>query len=376
MVLVHFVWNFIGVSSVKLGSFHRRKKVFIKDFKIFMMMVLFFRFKKTVFETKKIKNILIMRDNNKLGDMIIFTPLFRECHRLGLDVSVVTGDVCAELLKENKNIKHIFVCKEHFFNMFFLALKLRKKKYDLIIDPLNEVHSYRSIMMMQVINPKHILGFNKEGKYKTYDISLSEDLSLNRHTSERIKSILQKINPDIDLDKIDLSYELPIPSDVDNTVKQYLERFNGKKTVLLNPFGALKTRKFSAAKINSIVDIIKKKIANPVIIISGLESEIKDIEIDGVEKTPFTRYIHATSLVKQVDYIVSVDTSIVHAATAFNKPIVAFYPMSKARVNSQPLTWGPNSEHAIQVLSDTRNVEDIPDDIIKYAIENMISMRS
>lgn len=341
-----------------------------------MMMVLFFRFKKTVFETKKIKNILIMRDNNKLGDMIIFTPLFRECHRLGLDVSVVTGDVCAELLKENKNIKHICVCKEHFFNMFFLALKLRKEKYDLIIDPLNEVHSYRSIMMMQVINPKHILGFNKEGKYKTYDISLSEDLSLNRHTSERIKSILQKINPDIDLDKIDLSYELPIPSDVDNTVKQYLERFNGKTTVLLNPFGALKTRKFSAAKINSIVDIIKKKIANPVIIISGLESEIKDIEIDGVEKTPFTRYIHATSLVKQVDYIVSVDTSIVHAATAFNKPIVAFYPMSKTRVNSQPLTWGPNSEHAIQVLSDTRNVEDIPDDIIKYAIENMISMRS
>lgn len=361
---------------MKLGSFHRRKKAFIKDFKIFMMMVLFFRFKKRNFETSEIKNILIMRDNNKLGDMIIFTPLFRECHRLGLEVSVVTGAVCAELIKENKNIKHIFVCKEKFFNMFSLALKLRKKKYDLVIDPLNEVHSYRSIMMMQVINPKHILGFNKAGKYKTYDISLPEDLSLNRYTSERTKSILRLLKPNIDLDEVDMSYDLPIPKDADAIVRQYLERFSGRTTVLLNPFGALKTRKFSTAKINAIVDIIKQKIENPVIIISGLESEIKHIEIDGVEKTPFTRYIHATSLVKQVDYIVSVDTSIVHAATAFNKPIVAFYPMSKTQINSQPSTWGPNSEYAIQILSDTRNVEDIPDDKIKCAIENMLSMRN
>lgn len=173
-----------------------------------------------------------------------------------------------------------------------------------------------------------------------------------------------------------MSYDLPIPKDADAIVRQYLERFSGRTTVLLNPFGALKTRKFSTAKINAIVDIIKQKIENPVIIISGLESEIKHIEIDGVEKTPFTRYIHATSLVKQVDYIVSVDTSIVHAATAFNKPIVAFYPMSKTQINSQPSTWGPNSEYAIQILSDTRNVEDIPDDKIKCAIENMLSMRN
>lgn len=231
-------------------------------------------------------------------------------------------------------------------------------------------------MMMQVINPKHILGFNKAGKYKTYDISLPEDLSLNRHTSERTKSILRLLKPNIDLDEVDMSYDLPIPKDADAIVRQYLERFSGRTTVLLNPFGALKTRKFSTAKINAIVDIIKQKIENPVIIISGLESEIKHIEIDGVEKTPFTRYIHATSLVKQVDYIVSVDTSIVHAATAFNKPIVAFYPMSKTQINSQPSTWGPNSEYAIQILSDTRNVEDIPDDKIKCAIENMLSMRN
>lgn len=92
---------------------------------------------------------------------------------------------------------------------------------------------------------------------------------------KKLNQFCKKINPDIDLDKIDMSYELPIPSDVDNTVKQYLERFNGKTTVLLNPLGALKTRKFSSAKINSIVDIIKKKIANPVIIFLVLSQKLR-----------------------------------------------------------------------------------------------------
>ena len=57
--------------------------------------------------------------------------------------------------------------------------------------------------------------------------------------------------------------------------------------------------------------------------------------------------LDSASLIKYADYVITPDTSIIHIASAYNKPIIAVYPPNGGTYGVDHLVWGPTSEKQV-----------------------------
>lgn len=92
-------------------------------------------------EKEQVKNILVIRPNHRLGNLLLVTPLLQEVETIFPDSKIdifVKGSLAPIVLKEYKNIDRIIALpKEHFRKLpsyLYSWCKLRKRKYDLVLN--------------------------------------------------------------------------------------------------------------------------------------------------------------------------------------------------------------------------------------------------
>ena len=80
------------------------------------------------------KKVLIIRVG-AIGDVVETTGLLRALKKAGYTVDYLTGKVPAQLLQYDSAINNLFVFeKKDYPYIFKLGLKLRKEKYDVILN--------------------------------------------------------------------------------------------------------------------------------------------------------------------------------------------------------------------------------------------------
>ena len=106
--------------------------------------------------------------------------------------------------------------------------ELANNKYDVVIDPsLFDIPVHRMLLLRQ-IKPRVVLGFNKWPSINHYTRSLI--LTEKTGTSAKTFSIIADY---LQLDKKYLhSYDLHIPQDVNQQVREYLAALNGRNVVI------------------------------------------------------------------------------------------------------------------------------------------------
>jgi len=89
----------------------------------------------------KIKRILIIRPNHRLGNMLLITPLVQEVSEIFPDASIdlfVKGKVATILFKNYSNVENYIILPKKHFKKLFNYLKgwaaILTKKYDLVIN--------------------------------------------------------------------------------------------------------------------------------------------------------------------------------------------------------------------------------------------------
>ena len=90
---------------------------------------LFTRKKNNVFDLKNVKTVLVMR-YDRIGDMIVSTPIFRELkkHNQDIEITVLASKNNQDIIKHNPYISEIFInYKNNLLQDFFTLLKLRRK---------------------------------------------------------------------------------------------------------------------------------------------------------------------------------------------------------------------------------------------------------
>lgn len=92
--------------------------------------------------TNGIYRILVCRPNHRLGNMILVTPLIAELERLykGAEIDIIAeGDAATDVFKTFSSVRNIYCLPRRGFKhpLSFLSkiLKIRKTRYDLIVDP-------------------------------------------------------------------------------------------------------------------------------------------------------------------------------------------------------------------------------------------------
>jgi ADP-heptose:LPS heptosyltransferase len=128
-------------------------------------------------------------------------------------------------------------------------------------------------------------------------------------------------------------YDLFCTNSQIQVAKNFITKFHGKFLIGINLEGAVKGKRIRNTELEQICRGVKQENIDIQIIIltspknhQAVSKLVKDMDLNYVAVGFKTRTIlDVAGLIKHLDLIISPDTSIVHIASAFNKPIVSIH---------------------------------------------------
>lgn len=342
--------NFLRNQKVKIARLLWDKKEKVKIIK------------ENLIEKNRIDSIIIMRDDGKIGDMVVSSFIYREIKKQypNIKIGVVTRKGAADIIKDNCYVDKIYEYKKDSSYLKNLANEIAKEKYDLLIDT-STILREKQIMFINKCDCKINLGVDKEG-WQLFDISVPEEK--NSHITKRFINILEVLG----IKEIQSNYDIQIS---DETIKSVKEKIleeeivnpNEKKRFILNPYTASKHRNFNRKNIEKIIEILLKHRENEIYLLGHGENKKEVLEIKEKIKDKRVHYIEldgiqeVIALIKNCEMVISPDTSIVHIGVGLDKKVIAIY--REDIVGNNSILWGPNSDKAIQIFSKENKDDDI-----------------
>ncbi len=319
--------------------------------------------KENLIEKNGIDSIIIMRDDGKIGDMVVSSFIYREIKKQypNIKIGVVTRKGATDIIKDNHYVDKIYEYKKDSSYLKNLANEIAKEKYDLLIDT-STILREKQIMFINKCDCKINLGVDKEG-WQLFDISVPEEK--NSHITKRFINILEVLG----IKEIQSNYDILISDEAIKSVKEKILEEEGiinpneKKRVILNPYTASKHRNFNRKNIEKIIEILLKYRENEIYLLGHGENKKEILEIKEKIKNKRVHYIELNgiqeviALIKNCELIISPDTSIVHIGVGLDKKVIAIY--REDIVGNNSILWGPNSDKAIQIFSKENKDDDI-----------------
>jgi ADP-heptose:LPS heptosyltransferase len=305
-------------------------------------------------------NILIVQIG-KLGDMILTTPLFREIKKLfpASKLTVLASERNYEIVQADANVDSVLIYPGNLFKRLALFIKLKFLKFGLWIDTKNE-YSKTSALLVKLNKPSRSLGFNFNEK--VFSVSLSN--YSGTHAVDINLSPLKYFNSNFEF----------LRKPVLNTDKQYylnIEKyitFSGKKA-LFNISAGNKIRHWETRKWISLALMLSNfEQEYRVFVISdtadeGIADEIvreaANVNIISLKLGLFEKF----ALISKMDVVISPDTSIIHAASAFNVPVIGLYTNVEwntrkfAPLSDKHIVLASNSENSINSIGENEVFE-------------------
>ena len=324
-------------------------------------------------EDNNINSILFLRYDGKIGDMIVNTLMFREIKKNypTIKIGVVARGSAIDIIKDNPNVDKIYEYEKDRKKIKKLAEQINQEKYDLLID-FSEMLRVNQMMLINLCGARINLGLDRDD-WDLFDISVQskKDFKWNDHITKRYLAYLKKIG--LREDKVDLSYNIFIKNE--DKYKSFLKNIKEDKRIVLNPYGASKHKSFSLETLEKIISYLKN--LNIAVILIYFGDKYKELEI--LKEKHSNLYIpeeiktilDTASLIKNCDYVITPDTSIVHVTSAFNKRIISVYPPKGGNFGVDHLVWFPKSDYSRVIFCKDKQSSYDEIDINTFNMEEM-----
>ena len=282
-------------------------------------------------EFNKIKKLLFLRYDGKIGDYIVTSWIYREIkkQRPDIEIDIVGISKNEKLFLNNKNVNRFYKLKKSKKPfMYFLAKKLRAENYDVIIDPTEHLRK-RDIFFIKNIKAKVVFGYDKE------EINIfNKNIGNN---SKRMKEVYAEILEQLGFSNLNMDYEIPLNKEAEEKVDKYLEKKKIDNYIVVNFFGAAKNKKINNENAIKLIDVLHMKYKDKKIIIldspsdrKALDNILKNVlDNERVYFYPNSTIFEAIEIIKKSILVVSPDTAIIHIADGFDKKVISFYKNEK-----------------------------------------------
>ena len=282
-------------------------------------------------EFNKIKKLLFLRYDGKIGDYIITSWIYREIkkQRPDIEIDIVGISKNEKLFLNNKNVNRFYKLKKSKKPfMYFLAKKLRAENYDVIIDPTEHLRK-RDIFFIKNIKAKVVFGYDKE-EINIFDKNIGNN-------SKRMKEVYAEILEQLGFSNLNMDYEIPLDKEAEEKVDKYLEKKKIDNYIVVNFFGAAKNKKINNENAIKLIDVLHMKYKDKKIIIldspsdrKALDNILKNVlDNERVYFYPNSTIFEAIEIIKKSILVVSPDTAIIHIADGFDKKIISLYKNEK-----------------------------------------------
>ncbi|MCL2888511.1 MAG: hypothetical protein FWF35_04365 [Elusimicrobia bacterium] len=275
------------------------------------------------FDVKDAKSVLV-RSWSGIGDSIVMAAAVRELkkNRPDINVCVVQRSRSRDVFKDNPYIDKVYPYT------FYHFLKLRNKA-DVYIDARDHMNA-GNFLFYRVLNPKKVITGPRYSKYdvKMTDFSYYKDYKPADNAGRHIYDVMLDYFSGFNLKTEKRKYDLYVAEKDLKTALAFWKK--GQKRVLLNICGSAKI--LDAPSVISVINDVQSHFNDLDIVIPYDEkTKEKSLALCGENGIQNARLSYKTTvkelfaLVKSADIIISVDTGIVHIASAFDKNMVAFY---------------------------------------------------
>ncbi|ALB64580.1 lipopolysaccharide 1,2-N-acetylglucosaminetransferase [Cronobacter condimenti 1330] len=347
-----------------IKKFTRKKNAFFRLIK-FNLINLRYRKKppRKVLVPESIKKILLLRLDDKIGDMVVATGCAKALANHGYQVSILTGPCCKQILTGADYLHNIYLYRPR------MPLdEIKNAQFDAVID-FDDVVSYERFNLLANLGTKNVIGFNKDS-YKLFDYSI-RFFDANKHITERYKAVLSLFN--INHDNYD--YHIPVDQQEYDKLRLILcDKPTDTRYVAINPFTGSEDKDFSRAQVIGLISALHEQAFPVTIIMIGQSEKIASLALENVISLENSTISSAVAIVRYCDLIITPDTSIVHIARALDKPLLAVYNKRKLKDTGLPgyKIWAPHYAKAQQIICDTDYISDMPIDALLPLIKGQL----
>jgi ADP-heptose:LPS heptosyltransferase len=328
-----------------------------------------------LFDIKDSKSVLILK-YDRIGDMIVSTPIFRELKIAypNISISVLASKENRDVIKYNPYVDKIYTnYKNQIFNDLPTLLKLRKKNFDVCIELDHSVITH-AILRLKILNPKKIISIHKDGRYgvKGSDLKIY-DYFTKKDTKSHFGKIWLETLIFFGISPSSYSYDLFLGDIEKEKAKNFVISLGKKIKIGINIEGSFPEKSIQKEELEKICVGLHNNFNNIKIVILTspdklLEKRqlISELGLDFVIPSYNTKtIIDAAALIEQLDLIITPDTSIVHIAASFDKPVVSIHENNKDSFR----LWSPTSTLSKTVFASSSYglVNYSVDDVIKSA---------
>ena len=301
------------------------------------------------------KRILVLSHDNKIGDAIVMTGLFKPLHKHWPDceIGVLCGSSNAALYRHHPDVKWLHVSSSrNVFARLWTSLKARARAYDIVVHFGLDLANPSVQLILSIVNAKQrFLFLNHPTHALANDVVMQGDWGYSPgtkacHYSARHQRFLQELG----------IAPTPYSYDIHLEVGPYAPpSINDGLSMVINSQSSAGNKSFSLPWLKEWVDAIYTQhphihmrllSASP-----ALEASMREMfvaQIDRVWVAPFASTVTPSlALIQAADIVITPDTYAVHAASAWNKPVIALYEPSVLSVDS----WEPLSEKYVQIIA-------------------------
>lgn len=328
--------------------------------------------KNILFDIKKTKSVLILK-YDRIGDMIVSTPIFRNLKKEypDISISVLASYENQDVIKYNPYVDHIYTnYKNNIFSDFPTLLDLRRKKFDVCIELEHSVIPH-AILRLKIINPKKIISIHKDGRYgvegselELYDFFTKKDKKSHFSKIWLDTLIFFGINSNVD------KYDFFISDFEKNKAINFVNSMGNLIKIGINLEGSFNEKRIRRTELKKIcIGLYQNNNNIKIIILSRPEKAsivrkiIYELQLDFVVASYKTDSINdVAALVEQLDLIITPDTSIVHIAGSFDKPVISIHENNPDSFR----LWSPISSLRHTVFANSNY------GIVDYSVEEII----
>jgi ADP-heptose:LPS heptosyltransferase len=287
------------------------------------------------FDIKKVQSVLFLR-YDRIGDMVITTPVFRELKLAypHISITVLASKANQDILLNNPYVDHIVTNhKNNLLQDLPSLLQFRKQKFDVCVEFDHSVIPH-AIIRLKIINPKKVISVKKDGRYGVDGSELLlYDFYTEKPSNAHFRDIWLATLKPFGIKPKSNSYDLFVANNQQKQAQNFIKQYSSKFLVGINLEGAVKGKKIIFSELDQICQGLYKENNNVQIIIlttpnnlQKTNKKVNDMDLDYVITSYKTSAIlDAAALINRLNLIITPDTSIVHIASAFNKPIVTIH---------------------------------------------------
>jgi len=312
-------------------------EILIKN--IFLRILLFFNPHPKASEKLRLtpeSKIILVRLNN-IGDALVTTPLICEIKKqTGCGIYILADRRNQFIFRNNPYIDEVWKFEKGIAGFFRTLKKIKTENFSAVIDLHDDVSTTVSFLIALCKTP-HKIGLERDNK-DLFTETIPKPDTVTNHVIERNAELGKLLGLKIDKKELNVIYQ-PKPQSLKTAGGYLAEKFPRKKFLIgINISAGGDARFWGVENYKKLLAFLSQYEAD--LLLLTLMRDIKEAYMIADLNQPvfFNQSFDVfAAMISKLDFLFSPDTSIIHLASAFQKPVFGIY----VKYNTNDMIWSP-----------------------------------